>query len=217
MIFESRQVVTPTTVGEELAFLREKAGFTVSALAEKAGVSMSIINTLESGSYEKIGPDIYTRQCLRRLAVIFVTDAEDWLRRLGQEREGVLVKDKIMPPLPQHLAVPVVTHWLSRAALGATVGVLVLYLGLGVGKMVAPPTLDVQLLDGQVIQEREIEVRGTADTDAHVTINGGEVSKGQDGYFYEKIGLAQGVNVIEVRAQSKYGKIASVTRRIVVK
>lgn len=217
MIFESRQVSTPTTVGEELAALRQAAGFSVSGLAERAGVSVSIITAFEANDYGRLGPDIYTKQGIRRLEKAFAVEPETWQRRLNKEREGILLKKPdFAGPQPKHLVMPVLTHWLSRGALGVTVAGLVLYLGLGVGKMVAPPALEVKLPDGLAIREHEIEVRGLADPTAHVTINGGEVVKGEDGYFYERIGLAAGINVIEVTAKSKYGKVTTVRRRIVV-
>ncbi len=217
MIFESRQVQNPATIGEELAYRRGQAGWTTGDLAEKAGVSVSIITVLEANDYSRIGSDIYTKQGLKRLAEIFGVPAKDWQERLTREREGLAMKTtSVALPAPKQLAIPIVTYWLSRGALWLTVTGLVLYLGLGVGKMVAPPMLEVQLSDGLVIHEHEIEIRGLADVAAHVTINGGEVSKGQDGYFYDRVGLGQGINVIEVSAESKYGKKTIVTRRVVV-
>lgn len=217
MIFESRQVSLPTTVGEELAALRQAAGFSVAILAEQAGVSTSTIAALEANNYSRLTPDIYTKQGLRRLAQVFGVEFEVWQRRLNQEREGIFLKaPDFAGPQPKRLLMPVLSHWLSRSALGATVAGLVLYLGLGVGKMVAPPALEVKLPESLVIREHEIEVRGLADPTAHVTINGGEVVKDEDGYFYERIGLGSGINVIEVSAKSKYGKVTTVTKRVIV-
>ena len=217
MIFESRQVASPATLGEELLAERQAAQLSVAALAERAGVSMSVITALEANDYSRLHDDIYTQQGLRRLSLVFGWEPSTVQQRLNQEREGLLKETPLQtPPAVKPLVMPVITHWLSRGALGATVAILVLYVGLGVGKMVAPPALEVKLSDGLVIHEHEIEVRGTADKEAHVTINGGEVVKGDDGYFYERIGLAQGVNVIEVTAKSKYGKSTTATRRVVV-
>lgn len=61
-----------------------------------------------------------------------------------------------------------------------------------------------------------IDVRGTTDPDADVSLNGRPLFIGPDGAFEERLLLIRGVNRIDVVATSRYGRQSAITRYVVV-
>lgn len=98
------------------------------------------------------------------------------------------------------------------------VAVFLMYLGFQYRAYIHPPTLTVsQPAAGTVVGEPRLDVLGTTDSDATVTINGVSVLVRSDGKFFDQIALEPGVNTIIVTATSRYGKITTITREVGMK
>lgn len=96
------------------------------------------------------------------------------------------------------------------------VAVLVLgYLGFQYKRFLSPPALTVMSpAQGQVITERSVLVFGSTDPDAKITVDNQPVLVDSDGKFSTNISVADDTSEVIVTAQSRNGKITTVSRKI---
>jgi cytoskeletal protein RodZ len=89
------------------------------------------------------------------------------------------------------------------------------YLGLQYQKINSSPKVTINTPSNQlVVRERRVDILGSTDPDATVTINGVSVLVRGDGKFFEKVELEAGVNKITIVATSKFGKTTTLTREV---
>ena len=89
------------------------------------------------------------------------------------------------------------------------------YLMLQYRTIQLPPTVSLESPKENLISpERRIEVLGTTDPDATVTINELSVLVRSDGNFFDQVMLEPGVNKITVTATSRFGKVSTITRDV---
>lgn len=63
----------------------------------------------------------------------------------------------------------------------------------------------VNIKDGMTVSENYLEITGVAKNAVKLTLNGREIPINQKGNFRETILLFSGYNVIEIKAQDKFG------------
>lgn len=89
------------------------------------------------------------------------------------------------------------------------------YLGLQYRQIQNPPVLALSAPTEQAtVRTKKIEVLGSTDPDATVTINGFSVFVRSDGTFFGQVSLEPGNNVITVITTSRFGKSTTVTRSV---
>ena len=66
---------------------------------------------------------------------------------------------------------------------------------------------NVNIVDGAKVTESVLEITGNAKNAITLTLNGREISVNQQGDFDETISLLSGYNIINIKAQDKFGKI----------
>jgi hypothetical protein len=64
---------------------------------------------------------------------------------------------------------------------------------------------NINLTDNMKVPESVLKINGTAKNAAKLTLNGREISIDQKGIFDETVVLFSGYNVIEIRAEDKFG------------
>ena len=85
-------------------------------------------------------------------------------------------------------------------------------------KFLRSPRLEILSPERDVTTEHSTwDVRGRADPDADLTLNGRPLYIGEAGEFSERVYLFTGTNRLEVEAKNRYGKITTVTRYVVVR
>lgn len=66
---------------------------------------------------------------------------------------------------------------------------------------------NVNLVDGTTVTENIQKVTGNAKNATNLTLNGREISIDQAGNFDETIALLKGYNIVNIRAQDKFGYV----------
>ena len=66
---------------------------------------------------------------------------------------------------------------------------------------------NVNIVDGAKVTESILEITGNAKNAINLTLNGREISVNQQGDFDETISLLSGYNIINIKAQDKFGKV----------
>ena len=64
---------------------------------------------------------------------------------------------------------------------------------------------NVNIVDGATMHESALKITGNAKHAIKLTLNGREISIDQEGNFDETIALLLGYNVIQIKAQDKFG------------
>ncbi len=72
-----------------------------------------------------------------------------------------------------------------------------------------PPTLELNVSDGQVFQQSEVQLTGKTEAGATVLVNGQAVTVSPLGEFQTTVTLAQGDNILEVTALDQAGNVTS--------
>lgn len=94
---------------------------------------------------------------------------------------------------------------------------VVAFLGFQIWRLATPPHLSLQSpIDGISTQKPEIIVRGAAEPESVVEINGQQVFTGPDGVFSQPVELQSGANQIFVRATKKHGLFTTITRTVML-
>lgn len=84
-------------------------------------------------------------------------------------------------------------------------------------KLLRTPELEITAPAKDVAIQNDIfDLRGRADPDADLTLNGRPLYSGETGEFEERVYLEKGVNRLEFEAKNRYGKTTRITRYIVV-
>lgn len=89
------------------------------------------------------------------------------------------------------------------------------YLGLQYRQIQSPPRIILETpAENAVSKTRKIELLGTTDPDATVSVNGVSVLVRSDGKFFDQVSLEPGNNTITIIASSRFGKTSTVTRSV---
>jgi len=64
---------------------------------------------------------------------------------------------------------------------------------------------EVNIVDGSTITENPLNITGNARNAIFISLNGREISIDKDGNWNEHIALLSGYNIIEIKAEDKFG------------
>lgn len=90
-----------------------------------------------------------------------------------------------------------------------------IYLGIQYGQLRNPPGLAIDApSENAIVTTKKVELLGSTDPDATVTVNGISVLVRGDGKFFDQVTLEPGTNTITVIGTSRYGKTSILTRTV---
>jgi len=64
---------------------------------------------------------------------------------------------------------------------------------------------NVNIVDGSTITESPLDIKGTAKNAIFISLNGREISIDKTGNWNETVALLSGYNIIEIKAEDKFG------------
>jgi cytoskeletal protein RodZ len=188
---------------------------------DQAGLALRIppaqLKSLEEGNLSIFSAEVYARGAYRKYAQYLGVEREEvhraFLRSLSDAREMVPLKVPRLPGRMARLLTPTGVVVLSLAVGVALVGS---YLGWQVQTFVRLPELEVVEPTEVVIQDSAVVVRGRAEREAQVRVNGEEVLVGEDGTFAITVPLRVGINVIQATATGAADRTRVVERHLLV-
>ncbi|MFH1354189.1 MAG: helix-turn-helix domain-containing protein [bacterium] len=205
------------SAGDILQAARKKKRLTLDAVAAELRIPPVQLEALEQDNLDVFAAEVYARGAYVRYA-----------RYLGVERQKTYyaflrslsgTKERVPLRLPQR------ARWLGRVwtpagvlVLGALVGALLVigYLGLQVQTFVRLPELELLEPTVTVIEESQVVVRGRAETEAYVTVNGQVALLAEDGTFEMELMLRPGINVLQLEARGVSGRTRVLKRDLLV-
>jgi len=222
--FSSKKIVTTLSLGETLFQARQAKSMTLEQAARLIKVSADYLKILEEGSYERLPGEVYAKNFLKVYASFLGLDAKEMVSQYLSEKKIYSQTKKISPnridrPVEKiarihFLATPKIIRNLIVVVLMIT---LLVYLGLKVKGIFAPPQLEIYSPTSNVVTtEKIIEISGQSEKETVLKINGQKVLIDSEGLFSETVALQSGTNLIEITAQKKHGQPVKIYRQVSV-
>ncbi len=221
--FAKKNLTNVQTLGERLRIVREDAGYTLKAAAEKTGIQEKYLRALEQSDYSQLPSEIYTRSFLKRYAHWLELNPTSVLRAYEKERTVLEKSNRSLGQLHHtRLGLPkrnfIITYKIIKRSFIILVILAIFgYLGFIMYNSAAPPELQVfEPDDNIIISEYNIEVTGQVESESKLEINGQEIFSDADGNFRESVNLQEGVNIIEIEAYKRRGRSTTIYRKVLV-
>jgi len=215
-----------STLGQYLRTQRDARGFLLEELARKARILPSYIKALEEGRYEEFSAKIYALGCLRKYVSVLglpPLDRGECVAVFHEEWGGCV-----------SVSTPISSVWtrreqqkylwrLTSRRLGVgfvivSAAVLMGFLGVRLLSFASTPHLMVEAPGDRFVETQPLlRLRGKGERESRLTVNGREITVGEDGSFDTLLAVSPGVQELEVRVENKLGKVTRVKRYGVVK
>lgn len=211
------------SLGARLRRRREECGMSIADLARVAKIAPHSIDALERADFHAFSAKVYARGVLKK--ILRALQEEDsgefaglldveWNARIGVYEEKALIKKSGQAVRQSHRAQKFMA-WVGAAVVGLFLFLLV---GARLIRFFGAPRLVVAEPKGESVSvsNRVIVVRGEAERESQLTVNGRELTIDESGKFNEKIDLRVGVNRLAFRLTDRFGKVTEVRRSLVV-
>ena len=208
----------PVSVGQELKKRRQGLRLSLTEVELQTKIRGKFLTQLESGDYEGMANDVYSRGFVQNYASFLGLDGRELAARYSVERGG---PEAALTKRPQLKRPPRLVVTGRLAAIGAVLLVIIMILGYLVWQLsalAAPPNISILVPDAnQAVTGSVTTVSGHATPGADVAIDDVAVVSDADGNYSSQVALQNGVNTIRVSAKSKLGKSSSLSRTILAK
>lgn len=201
------------TLGEYLNKIRIQHNLDIQTLSLLTQIKPAFLVSLEAGSYEQLPAEVYVRGFLKKLAETYrIRESilvEQFEKEYGFEPKN-FNKDK-----EKKIYLTLTPKILAGGISVLTVLAALFYIGLQIKSVVAAPKLEIfDPVSDEKIVGNSLIVSGKAELGAEILINNQAVLVGKNGDFSENLFLSPGLNVIEVSARNKFGKVSKISRQI---
>lgn len=206
------------TVGSILREARETKGLTFDEIERATKIRAKFLEAIEADDYTTLPSQAYAKGFVKNYGEFLGIPAATILAFFRRQTQDV-GKASI---LPKGVARTLNRTWFQltpgRFLIILFVGLVVsflAYLGLQYGQLQNPPRLTIEApVQNTTIVAKKVELLGSTDSDATVSVNGISVLVRGDGKFFDQVTLETGVNTITVIATSRFGKTTTVTRTV---
>jgi cytoskeletal protein RodZ len=211
--------ISPTEpIGAQLQARRKQLRMSLAQVELATKIRGKFLAALESGQYDSLPNDIYTRGFVQHYANHLGMDGQLVSAAYQAERGAADAAHTGRPQLARPRRI-VFTGPLLAAFMGLMViAVIIAYLVWQFTALAAAPHLSLTSPDNDVsLTGSVIDIAGSTTPGSDVTVNDSPVLLDNNGDFSEKVALQDGVNSIRVTAKSKLGKSTTVTRNVLAK
>lgn len=206
-------------IARELKRARQEKRLSLEEVSQRTKINIKYLSALESGDFLSLPSGLYGKNFLKQYA-LFLGLSQNNILEVFEESSfekkepaknlfsNQIVKNKYF------LAIP---SLLKNLLIFLVVLSLFFYLAFSFQKLRLPPTLDVYFPpDDFKTSEKSLEIKGTVEDGAEITINGETVLVNLNGDFSKKLNLKEGINEVVVEARKKYGETNIVKKQILV-
>lgn len=203
--------------GQRLREARLARRLTVDEVAVRIRIPPKQLRALEEGNLTVFSAEIYAKGAYTKYAAYLGVDSKDDWHHFLRTLAGANVKVPLRVPVP--------ATWWQRTLtptglLVLVVGMIVLlvagYIGWQVLSFVRVPELVLLEPSTAVVEGSEILIKGRAEADAVVEINGERVLLDEANEFEYPLALKAGINVLEIRASGASGRLNTITKHLLV-
>ncbi len=202
------------TLGETLKDARESCKITFGQASRKTGIPAFYLQYLEEENYKRLPADVYVVAYLKKYSKLLNLESKDIIDKFKAER-GALRMGRVALNKKNLFVI-------TPKKLSLVLGIIVISLIVGyfwhqLSYLINPPVIKlVQPVADFSTSQTVVEVIGKTESDVYITINGREVYVDDSGNFKSLVNLDAGLNILKIEAKDRFGKINTVTRKIIV-
>jgi cytoskeletal protein RodZ len=206
------------TVGSILRETRLRKSLTLESVEAATRIRRKFLTALEADDFRSLPSMIYAKGFIKNYSEYLGLDSATVLaffrRQIDDAGRASVLPKGVSEPLDASPFALTPGRFVLLLVVGL-VGVFLMYFVFQYRRLQQPPSLTIDTPKNEsVVSERKIDVTGTTDNDATVTINGISVLVRPDGKFFDQVALEAGVNTVTIVATSRYGKSAAVVRKV---
>jgi cytoskeletal protein RodZ len=209
------------TVSEQLRSARQAKNLKLKEVSKKLNIGEKYLTALEKGEYEKLPHGVYGKNFLREYAVFLgldykklALDFEAEINILEPKRQKEIFSKQVIKKR-YLLAMPKI---IRNILISLIILICFIYLGYRINKIISPPLLIIDNPELNLITDQtSILVSGKTETEANLIINGETALSDKSGNFSKLISLKNGLNIITITANKKYGRNNTIIRQVLVK
>jgi len=205
------------TVGSILKEARLSKNLTLEDVEKVTKIRVKFLDAIEQDAYYLLPSPIYAKG--------FVKNYGDYL---GLESTRVMAffrrqtldvkRSTLLPQKTEHIypkGFRITPNRFIALLVGVFILIFLVYFGFQYQKLYMPPTLTITTpIHESIVKEKKLDVLGTTNPDATVTVNGASVTVRSDGRFFTQILVEPGVNTLTILATSRFGKTTTVVRKV---
>lgn len=215
---DSSAAHTPPSLGTLFRRARRSFGLSIDDISEDIKIRSEILNAIEHGAFERIDEPVYRTLMVKTYA--------EYLGISWDTIEDVYIRESVYIPVLPHAKgvntkhiqsgdLMVVPRLLKHVFLSAAmIGVFFYFMVLAGSALQRPALTVINPPERFMSPAKTIRIEGSVSTEATLAINGQEVTKTNDGHFYQDLTLSDGLNTIRISASKKYSKETVVTRTV---
>lgn len=205
------------TVGSILKEARLAKNLTLADVEKVTKIRAKFLDAIEQDAYHLLPSPIYAKG--------FVKNYGDYL---GLESTRVMAffrrqtvdvkRSAILPHKDEDIgskALRITPGRFIALIIGSFILVFLVYFGFQYQKLYMAPTLTISTpAQESIVKEKKLDILGSTNPDATVTVNGVSVTVRSDGRFFTQVIAEPGVNTITILATSRFGKTTTVIRKV---
>ena len=210
-------------LGDALRLQREQMGVTLAQAADDTRIRLKFLEAVESGDYQSLPGNVYTKGFLRNYAEYLNLDPDEMVALYVGERGGIEPLRSFAPMRPlvkrSFIFTPAV---LVPVLVLAGIVLFVAYFYYQFTSFAVAPHVDITDPSGDAIsQTPQFTLKGKANPDGRITVTVSpglepipEVKPNADGTFSVTVPLKPGSNHVDVEVLDPSGKQARASRTI---
>lgn len=206
-------------LGVYLKQMREDAKLSIDDIAYQTRIPAKYISWLESGNYKNLPAEVYVKGFIAKYAKVLNLEKDDLLKIYFQESAAfnrARSKKNAVPTLksPRFVITP--------RFIAAMIGLMIFagvfgYLGWQVYFLTRQPRITLETMQSDFVTGEENHfLKGNVIGANILTINNKSINFNEKGEFDEVLNLSEGLNVIELKAENRFGKNTTLLRKIIL-
>jgi cytoskeletal protein RodZ len=215
MLFEQKKI-NIETLSEYLVAIRGSLNLSVEDVGKKTGIKLKFLLCLESGDFKPLPADVYVLGFLRQLAEVYAIGSGELIDQYKKEKniqKQVFKQNQMLNSgrYSKYFNKLVITPKILSLILGLVFVVATLgYISWQLWSIDRTPSLAViEPQNNAVISGSVVNVAGSTDPGADVSVNGESIFVDGKGNFKTQAALSSGPEEITVMAQNRFGKSVS--------
>lgn len=208
------------TVSERLRRARQEKKIKLKQVAKKININYKYLDALEKGNYNKLPKGVYCKNFLKEYAFFLGLDSLELIKdyeietSVYQPREN---KDFFSQQLAKKQYFWATPNVIKNLLIIFIITICFIYLGFRLNKIISAPNLLIfNPTDNFITKQSIIEVSGNTEIEVKVTINNETILSDIHGNFTKTINLRNGLNIITIKANKKYGKSKTIIKKVLV-
>ena len=225
-MFKKNKILSNNEIlAEQLRTARAEKKLKLKYISEKLNINHRYLKAMENGDFEKLPPGTYGKSFIKEYSTFLGLESDNLIKIFNK------ITDENQPTGSQNfkkneffskqiiksynfLNVPKIA---KSIIIIAVVLICFVYLGIYLKNIISPPEIQIiEPMENLVTDKNFINIIGSTEPEAEITINGEIIFNNSEGIFTKRINLKNGINTITVTAKKKYSRETVIKRQILV-